>query len=239
MEVINDLVYYDNLKIYQDTDMFSFSLDSVLLPNFVTLRTKDSKIMDIGTGNAVMPLILTTRTKAKIEAVEIQEKAYKLALRSVKLNEKENQIEVINADINELYKEIQNDSYDVVICNPPYFKYTGDSRTNESNHKTIARHEIHLDIERLVKVSKKILKNNGILGLVHRPERLAEIIIEMKNNNIEPKKIRFVYPKKEKAANILLIEGVKNGKPGLKILPPLYSHEENGEYTEEILKYFR
>jgi len=154
------------------------------------------------------------------------------------MNNKQLQIEIINADINNLYKELQTDSYDVITCNPPFFKIKEDSKINLSEYKTIARHEVNLNLNQIFNISKKLLKNNGSIAIVHRPERLVDIIQEMKNNNIEPKKIRFVYPKKDKEANILLIEGTKNGKPGLKILPPLYSHNEDGSYTDEVKKYF-
>ena len=226
------------MYIYQDTDMFNFSLDSVLLPNFVTINKKTKNIMDIGCGNAPIPLILSTKTNAKITGVEIQKDSYDLAVESVKVNNLENQINIINADINELYKELESDSIDTITCNPPYFKYKETSNLNDSDYKTIARHELKLDVERLLKVARKLLKNNGNIAIVHRPERLIEIIELMRKNNIEPKKVQFVYPGKDKEANILLIEGVKNGNPGLKILNPIYSHDENGEYTDQIKEYF-
>ncbi len=226
------------MYIYQDTDMFNFSLDSVLLPNFVTINKKTKNIMDIGCGNAPIPLILSTKTNAKITGVEIQKDSYELAVESVRVNKLENQISIINADINELYKELESDSIDTITCNPPYFKYKETSNLNDSDYKTIARHELKLDIERLLKVARKLLKNNGNIAIVHRPERLIEIIELMRKNNIEPKKVQFVYPGKDKEANILLIEGVKNGNPGLKILSPIYSHDENGEYTDQIKEYF-
>lgn len=226
------------MYIYQDTDMFNFSLDSVLLPNFVTINKKTKNIMDIGCGNAPIPLILSTKTAAKITGVEIQKDSYDLAVESVKVNNLEDQINIVNADINELYKELESDSIDTITCNPPYFKYKETSNLNDSDYKTIARHELKLDIERLLKVARKLLKNNGNIAIVHRPERLIEIIELMRKNNIEPKKVQFVYPGKDKEANILLIEGVKNGNPGLKILSPIYSHDENGEYTDQIKEYF-
>ena len=232
------LLGFEDMYIMQDNEMFNFSLDSVLLPNFVTLNKKIDKVMDIGCGNAPIPLILSTLTSAKIYGVEIQEKAYELAKESVEINNLTNNIEIINADINEFYKNIESDSFDVITCNPPYFKVNENSNFNISEYKTIARHEIMLDLERLFKIAKKLLKNNGNIAIVHRPERLSDIILEMKKNNIEPKRIQFVHPKKNADANILLIEGTKNGKPGIKILPPLFSHNEDGEYTDEIKKYF-
>ena len=238
MRVTNYLLGYKDLKIIQDSEMFNFSLDSVLLPNFVTINKKIKNVLDIGCGNAPIPLILSTRTRAKITGVEIQKEAYDMAIESIRINNKEDQIKIINSDINEYYKEVETDSFDVITCNPPFFKYIETSNINKNNYKTIARHEVKLNLAQIFVIAKKLLKNNGVIAIVHRPDRLVEVIEEMKKNNIEPKKLQFVYPKKNMEANIMLIEGSKNGSPGLKILQPIYSHEENGEYTEEIKKYF-
>ena len=237
-KVKNYLLNYDNMYIIQDTDMFNFSLDSVLLPNFVTINKKTQKILDIGSGNAPIPLILSTLTDAQIMAVEIQKDVYELGKESIKINKLENRIDFINADINELYKEIDTETFDVITCNPPYFKVNESSNLNDSEYKTIARHEIKLDLEKLFKIAKKLLKNKGNIAIVHRPERLSDIVSEMKKNNIEPKRIQFVYPSINSEANILLIEGTKNGNSGVKILPPLISHKQNGEYTEQVKQFF-
>jgi len=237
VKVKNYLLGFENLKIMQDPDMFNFSLDSVLLPNFITINESTKNILDIGTGNAPIPLILSTKTKAKIIGVEIQKEVSELAKESVKINNLENQIEIINSDIK---KDLfETESFDIITCNPPYFEVKEKSKFNKNDYKTIARHEIELTLKELLKISRKLLKNGGTLGIVHRPERLIDILEEMRKNNIEPKKIRLVYPHKNKPANILLIEGKKNGNKGLKILPPLYSHNEDGTYTEEIQKYFQ
>ena len=238
MKVTNYLLGYKDLKIVQDNEMFNFSLDSVLLPNFVTLNQKIDRILDIGCGNAPIPLILSTKTNAKITGVEIQKEVYDLALESVNINKKENQITIINKDINDYYKKIETDSFDVITCNPPFFKYIETSNINKNDYKTIARHEVKLNLSQLFNIAKKLLKNNGVIAIVHRPERFVEVVEEIKKNNIEPKRVQFVYPKKNMEANIMLIEGSKNGKPGLKILPPIYSHKDNGEYTEDVKKYF-
>ena len=238
MDVINYLLGYENLKIYQNTEMFNFSLDSVLLANFVTINQNIKKILDIGCGNAVIPLILSTKTDALIDGIEIQEKSYELAIKSVELNKLQDKINIINDDIKKYYKNCETETYDVIVSNPPYFKVNENSNINDSEYKTIARHEVTLNVEELIVISKKLLKNKGKLAIVHRPERLIEIIDVMKKNNIEPKRICFIYPKKDKEANILLVEGVKNGLPGLKIMPPIYSHNEDGSYTEELQKYF-
>lgn len=238
MEVINYLLGYKNLKIIQNPDMFQFSLDSVLLANFVTINKNIKNILDIGTGNAVIPIILSTKTSTNITAIEIQKEVYNLGKKSIELNKLDNQINIINDDIKLYAKNVDTESYDVITCNPPFFKYKKTSNLNDSIYKQIARHEITLDLDTLIEISKKLLKNTGRLAIVHRPERLIEIIDCMKKNNIEPKKICFVYPKENMESNILLIEGIKNGKPGIKVMPPLITHNSDGSYTEEVKKFF-
>ena len=238
MEVIHDLVGYKNLKIIQNTEWFNFSLDSVLLPNFVTLSKNTKNIMDFCTGNAPIPLILSTKTNANIIGVEIQKEIYELAERSIKLNKLENRIEIINFDVKNLASKFDTETFDVITCNPPYFVVTGDNKMNESDIKSRARHEILLNLNDIFKTAKKILKNKGVIALVHRPERLIEILEVMKKYNIEPKRLQFIYPNEEKEANMILIEGKKNGNPGLKVLKPLFVHENDGSYRKEILKMF-
>lgn len=238
MKVINYLLGYKDLKIVQDNEMFNFSLDSVLLPNFVTINKKINKILDIGCGNAPIPLILSTKTNAHITGVEIQKNVFLLAKESIKINNKEDQITIINEDINDYYKKEETDTFDIITCNPPFFKYIESSNINKNDYKTIARHEVKLNLSELFTIAKKLLKNNGVIAIVHRPERFIEVVEEMKKNNIEPKRVQFVYPKKNMEANIMLIEGSKNGNPGLKILPPIYTHLDNGDYTDEVKKYF-
>ena len=238
MEVTNYLLGYKDKYIVQNTQMFNFSLDSVLLPNFVTLNKNIKNILDIGCGNAPIPLILSTKTNALITGVEIQKEVYDLAIKSVKINNLEKQINIINADINEIYNQFETESFDVITCNPPFFKVSEKSNLNKSDYKTIARHEIKLNLDDIFKISKKLLKNNGYVAIVHRPERLLDILNSMQKYNIEPKKIQFIYPKTNMEANTLLVEGMKNGKKGLKVLNPIYTHLDNGEYTEQIKKYF-
>ena len=207
MEVLNDLLGYKNIKIYQNTQMFSFSLDSVLLANFVNINKKVSNILDIGTGNAPIPLILSKKTDAKITGVEIQEDVFSLAMKSIQYNKLQDQITVINDDINNKYKRY-------------------------------ARHEITLNIEQIFKIARKLLKNNGTINLVHRPDRLVEILSIMEQNNIEPKRLRFIYPRINESANMVLIEGVKMGKSGVKIESPLIVHDKDGNYTEDAKCFF-
>lgn len=236
METVNYLLGYENLKIIQDEDSFHFSLDSILLPNFVTLGKNIQKILDIGTGNAPIPLILSTKTKAFIEGIEIQKKSAKMAEKSVMLNNLNKQIKIIHDDVRNY--PFQTETFDIITCNPPFFKVHQNSHFNESDAKTIARHEVTLTLSDVFRLARKLLKNKGVIALVHRPERLVDILIEMRKENIEPKKIQYVYPKQNENSHILLIEGKKNGKPGIKILPPLYVHNQDGSYTKEVKKYF-
>lgn len=237
MEVVNDLLNYDNIKIVQNSDWFSFSLDSVLLANFVHVNNK-MRIMDFCCGNAPIPLILSTKTNSKITGVEIQKEVFSLAIKSVRLNNKEKQIEIINEDIKNLHNIYETDSFDLITCNPPYFKYKNSSNINNNNTKALARHELSLALEDVFKTAKKILKNNGKLAMVHRTERLIDIICLMRKYNLEPKRIRFIQPFSNSNSNLVLIEASKNGNAGLKIESNLIVHDENNNYTEEVLEMF-
>ena len=238
MVVLNDLVGYKNLKIYQNSDWFSFSLDSVLLPNFVTLNKNIQFVMDLCCGNAPIPLILSTKTSAKIIGVELQSDVYELARKSVEYNNLSSQIEIINLNIKDLKNKYSGDSVDVITCNPPYFKYNESSNINDDIHKVIARHEKEITLEEIIDIAHYLLKNNGCFAMVHRTDRLIEIINLFSKYGLEVKKIRFVYPKLGSESNMVLIEGRKSGKTGLKLLPPLYAHNDDGSYTVEVLKMF-
>ena len=187
----------------------------------------------------MVPLILTNLTNATIDGVEIQKEVYNLGVDSVKYNSLEDKIHLYNIDVNEFYKHLQSDCYDTITCNPPFFKVNEQSIMNLSDYKKIARHEITLNLDDVFHIAKKLLKNNGNIAIVHRTERLVDIIETMKKYNIEPKKIQYVYSNLNSVSNILLIEGVKNGKPGVKVLNPLYIYDENGHYTTQILNYFK
>jgi len=238
MEVENRLLNYTNMKIIQNTDWFNFSLDSVLLPNFVTLNKNIENIMDFCTGNAPIPLILSTKTNANIYGIELQKEIYDLARKTLKINNLDNKINIINDSVENISTHFKTEFFDVITCNPPYFKFNKNSNINKNEIKTIARHEINIDLNIIFEEAKKVLKNGGVIAMVHRPERLVEIIQIMKKNNIEPKKLQLVYPKEGCECNTILIEGKKNGKSGLKILKPLYIHNNNGDYKKEIKEMF-
>ncbi len=234
MKVLNDLLWDGDLKIYQDTDSFMFSLDSVLLSNFVTINKSTKKVLDIGTGNAPIPMMLTKRTKAIIDAVEIQEESYNLAKESIKYNKLDKQINIIQGDINKLYTCLGNNCYDVIVSNPPY--YSDNMIKSLNNNKKIARNDDNLKLDNIFMIAKRLLKNNGNIAIVFDTKRLIDLISTMKLYSIEPKKIQFIYPKSNRVSNIFLIEGTKNGKPGLKVLNSVILQNDKNSYTKDIEK---
>ena len=233
MEVLNDILGYKNRKIFQDTDCFSFSLDSIMLANFATIRLKDKKIVDLGCGNGVIPLIMSLRCNKKIIGVELQSKLADMAKRSVDYNGLNDVIEIINTNMKDYVSDETFESFDLITCNPPYFKVNGKNFFNDNIEKVIARHEVEITLSELMVIVKKLLKNNGNFAIVHRTDRLMEILSEFRKNNIEPKRVRFVHEKSNKESTLVLIEGQKNGKVGLKVENPFILYNEDGSETEE------
>ena len=236
-ERIDDLEY-EGLKIIQNEKEFCFGVDSVLLSDFAKDIRNNSTVVDMGTGTGIISILLSKKTNAsKIIAVEIQEQMCDMARRSVDLNGLEEKIEVINEDIKDLEKVIGFETVDAIVTNPPY-KKIGSGIKNEKESKSISRHEILCNIEDIIRVSSRLLKDNGSIYIVHRPERLVDVICALKKYRLEPKKLRMVEPKKSKAPNIFLIKATKNAGEFLKVEKSLVVYEENGEYTDEILEIY-
>lgn len=240
IEIVNDLLGYEGLKIIQRPDIFNFSLDSTILASFVTIKTSDKNIVDLGCGNGYIPIFMTLRTKATIYGIEIQEEIADLAKRSVELNHLGQQITILNENMKNIHKLLGTSKADIVTCNPPYFKYNETSNINESIYQTIARHEVCITLDDVVKVANILLKDGGTFAMVHRASRMTEIIQTFTKYHFEIKRIRFVYPKvNSDSALAILIEAKKKGKSGsIKIEQPLYVENESGTYTDEILKIF-
>lgn len=234
MLVLNDILGYKNRKIYQDDNFFKFSLDGVLLANFVSLKLTTKNIIDIGTGTGIIPLLLSLRTNKKIDAIEIQKELCELFEKSIEYNNLNNQINLINEDIKKYSKDINNlNKYDIVISNPPYF-----SKTNKTSIKDNAKHENLISLEELIQSSKTILKNNGSLYLVYNSKKIIDLIRILDKYNFAVKKIRFVHEKIDKESSIVLLETTKNGKDSIKLLPPFILYEKNGIMTSDYEKIY-
>lgn len=236
-ERIDDLEY-EGLKIVQNKNGFCFGIDSILLSDFAKEIKENSTIIDLGTGTGIIAIMLSAKTKSsKIIGVEIQKEVYEMAKKSIKLNNLENKIELINKNINDLEGILSYGTFDAVVTNPPY-KKIGTGIINKNEKKLISRHEITASLEDFIKVSNKLLKDKGNLYMVHRPDRLVEIIEKLRKYKLEPKTIKFVHPSIEKEANLVLIKATKNANQFLKIEKPLYVYNKNNEYTDEILKIY-
>ena len=222
MKVINDLFDYENKKIVQDNELFKFSLDSILLAEFVDNVDKSNLILDVCAGNVAVPLILSYYYPNKIVAFEMQKKIYELAKESIAINHKNKQIKMVLDDIKNMKNYFPGNYFDVITANPPYFKYKKSSVINENVEKAIARHEIYLSLEELFQIVKYALKDNGCFYLVHLPERLEEILYLCEKYHLTAKKVQFVYTKNDKSANIVLLKCIKGAKNALIVNPPLF-----------------
>jgi len=216
MIVLNDLFDY-NLKIYQDSEKFKFSIDSILLAEFVNNKKKTGKLLDICTGTSPIPLILANKYNIDITGVELQKDVYNLALKSIKINNLENKIKLLNINAKDLRNYFPGNNFDIITCNPPYFKVTSKSILNHQEAKSLARHELTITLLDIIEISSKLLKSNGEFYLVHRPERLEEIISVATKFNLHVKHIEFIYTKKDEYAIIVLLKFIKCANPSVKI----------------------
>ena len=229
-----DYLLAEDLRIIQSPSVFSFSLDAVLLARFVYVPIQKGNLLDLCSGNGVIPLFLSARTKGKITGVEIQERLYDMAVRSIDYNGLQNRLNMIHGDILDMPKMLGHGKFDVVTCNPPYFVTPSTGEINLNEHLAIARHEIYCTLEDAISVASQLVRQGGKVAFVHRPGRLMDIISLMRKYRLEPKRIQFVYPKMGKGANTLLVEAIKDGSPDLKILPPIIVYNEENEYTPEL-----
>lgn len=238
-EVIDDIGH--GLKIIQRQKGFKFGIDAVLLSHFVTIKKHD-KIVDLGTGSGIIPLLLYGiyggKNNLNITGIEIQKIYAEMAQRSIKMNSLEQHIKVIHADLKDAPNILGYESFDVVITNPPYRK-ASIGKISPCDERAIARHELLCSLEDIITTSFKLLKYGGRFAMVHLPERLSEIIFLLKKYALEPKRMRLVYPDDRSPSNLLLIECVKGGKPQLNILPPLIVYRHDGNYTDEILNIYK
>lgn len=232
-ERVDDL-QINGLKLIQDPEGFCFGVDAVLLANFLEIKRR-AKVVDLGTGTGVIPLIIAGKSSAtRIDGVEIQEEVAQMATRSVKYNGLEDRVHIINADLNDATKVLEPNSYDVVTSNPPYMP-NHKGLKNDNDKKTISRHEVKCSLEDVIRVASKLLKQHGHFYMVHRPQRLVDIVCLCRDYGLEPKKLQFIHPNKSKKPNIILIKCIKSAKPELKLVDPLYVYnEEDGQYSDQL-----
>lgn len=228
-----DSLQRDGLRIIQNTALFCFGMDAVLLSGFVTAKKHD-RVIDLCTGNGVIPILLSAKTEARdITGIEIQEESAELARRSVLMNGLSGIINIVTGDIKDTADIFGRASFDVVTVNPPYMN-ENHGLISLSSPKAIARHELLCTLSDVIEASAALLKESGSFYMVHRPHRMADIIDLLRKNRLEPKRLRLVYPYADREPNMLLVEASKGGNPFLRVEPPLIIFEKEGVYTREV-----
>ncbi|MDE9818980.1 tRNA1(Val) (adenine(37)-N6)-methyltransferase [Staphylococcus pseudintermedius] len=227
-----DYLIREDLRIIQNDAVFSFSTDALLLGHFTEVRKRD-RILDMCAGNGVIPLLLSDKGNNVITGVEIQPQLVNMAVRSVQYNHLEDRITMVEMDINALIQAYSLAQFDLITCNPPYFKANQTNQHQLEAHK-IARHEIYCTLDDCLRVSNHLLKEGGRVVMVHRAERMLDLFESMRHYRIEPKRLHMIFSKPGKAAQTIVVEGRKGGRQGLDIAPPFYIYDEQGDYTPEM-----
>jgi len=237
-ERIDDL-QIRGLRIIQNPKKFCFGIDAVLLANFATVK-KGNVVVDFGTGTGIIPILVCGKTGAsKIIGIEIQPDMVEMAARSIRMNNIGERVEIIHGDIRRVGEYIKDNSIDLVVSNPPYMN-NGRGLVNPDSSKAVARHEIMCTLEDIICSAVRVLKNGGRLAMIHRSNRLVDVLSTMRDGGIEPKLLRMIYSAADKESNLFLVEGVKSGGRFLKVLKPLVIYDQDGNYTDEIYNiYYR
>lgn len=226
------------VEVIQKKAGYRFAIDAILLSDFVKIKADDKNIIDIGTGSGIIALLLAKCfLHIKITGIELQKGLFELAKESVRLNRLEAQVHIENIAIKDIKKRFRAETFNVIVTNPPYRRFKS-GRINPTEEKAIARHEIKTNLEEIIKISSYLLKAKGSLFLIHLPERLTELIYQMKRCNIKPKRMRFVYSREGEDAAFVLMEGAKGSREGLKIERPLYIYDKSREYTDEMKRIY-
>lgn len=234
-----DEIGFGTLRLIQKPEDFCYGIDAVLLATFADVR-KNARVIDLGTGTGIIPMILSHRTEAaEIVGVEVQQDSYERGLRNIQTNSLEDRVRLIHGDVKHLIKEkmVSRHSFDAVFTNPPYVKGDGGLKNKEAA-RTVARHETTAGLSDFIGEASLLLKDRGDFYMVHRPNRLVDISVLCRQHKLEPKELRLVSPNKDSAPNILLIHCVKHGRPDLRFLDPLYVYQRDGSYTEEIMRLY-
>ncbi len=242
MSIRVDSIGFGNISIMQDSDEFCYGVDAVMLSDFASKNAgkygSSCKIMDLGTGTGIIPLILSHKTDASyIGGVEVQNNSYHLAEQNMKRNSLEDRLHFFHVNVKDFPVEVYRDTFDIVTCNPPYMKGAC-GITSKNKAKGIARHETLAELKDFVQLAANLLRDKGEFCMVHRPSRLVDICQCCRELHLEPKELVFISGKPMEKPNILLIRCIKNGNRELRIGEPISVHNENGTYSEEILKMY-
>ena len=233
-----DTFFNGCLRVKQHRPGYRFSIDAVLLAHYADPQSGD-RVLDLGTGCGIISLILAyRRPDIRIYGVEVQKELAELALSNLKENRQQNRISVICTDMKLLKSKMTGGLFDLVVCNPPYRKY-GSGRISPDKQRAIARHEIKANLPVVVQTARRMLRTSGRFVLIYSAERMTDVLSQMRADHVEPKYIRMIHSDPDSEARLVLIEGVKAARPGLKIASPLIVYDRNGEYTDEVQSMFR
>ncbi len=236
-ELTIDTFYNKGLIVKQFRFGYRYSIDAVLLSNYITVQPRD-KIVDLGTGCGILPLLIACRhSTGRLYGIEIQPKLYELARQNVRANSLEDRIKIVREDLRCLSTRSVDGTADIVLTNPPYYKKDS-GRLNPLEQRAIARHEIRATIADVIGAANRLLKNTGRFFAIYSTERTADLLEQMRANQLEPKHLRFIHPFLDKPAKLFLVEGVKGGRPGLKVAPPLIIYTSGHDYTREVAVMF-
>ncbi|WP_245696720.1 tRNA1(Val) (adenine(37)-N6)-methyltransferase [Lacicoccus qingdaonensis] len=232
-----DELFRESMQIIQSRSVFSFSVDALLLADFTKITKRDKKIMDLCSGNGIIPLLLSHRTSLPIDAVEIQEVLVDMAERSFDLNEKSSMLTIHNIDIKNIKSHFEHSSYDVITVNPPYF--TNDQPLKTLGPHSIARHEVMIDLEGIIAAARYLIKNKGRLYMVHRAERSEEVTYQLMQNGFRVKKKQFVYnDPASRTAMFVVLEAAFHSQAYVDILQPFYIYGPDNKYSKAMLEVY-
>ncbi|MGL5205692.1 MAG: tRNA1(Val) (adenine(37)-N6)-methyltransferase [Metamycoplasmataceae bacterium] len=242
----NSLGYESGISIYQDKTMFNYSVDTILLGNFATINSKIKNVLEIGVNNGALSIFISERSnKIKIDAVEIQSKAIEIAKVNIEMNGKTNQIKLINADFNDYaieYAKKQGTKYDLIICNPPFYKIETKPKRDATQEMLIATHEFKLNFDQIFEGAAKIIEQKGYIALVLPPERLVDILISMRKYNFEPKRVKMIFPREDQKPNLVLVEARFQAGWGTIFESNIYLHPNDKSvhrYTDEVFEIYK
>ena len=235
-ERVDDLLI-GKLKIIQSESEFCFSLDAILLAHFVIVK-QGMNAVDLGTGTGVIALLLAARGAGHVTGLEFSQSMATMATRSVRLNQLQDKVKIIQGDLCKVKELLPAGHYDLVVSNPPY-RPVGGGYISPNVAVAMAKHEVTATLQDVVNAARHLVKTRGRFAMVHLPERMSEIIVAMSQAGLEPKRLQLVHSTMDKKPKMLLIEGVRAAKPGLEVLPPLVVYKPDGSYSDEIQKYYK